>query len=159
MVEGSAGGGMVVAVANGRQQLVEVRIEPEVVDRAEVEMLQDLVVAAVNQALAAMTADAVFSIASMTKPMTSVAIMQLFERGHVEFLDIGEMRNFLLGCLHALGNDAGVKAAGVRVTGQALVGQDRHAITRQWFSVPLASATWTEQLQQLQQWSVQIFFG
>jgi hypothetical protein len=51
-VEGSAGGGMVVAVANGRQQLVEVRIEPDVVDREEVEMLQDLVVAAVNQALA-----------------------------------------------------------------------------------------------------------
>lgn len=50
-VEGSAGGGMVVAVANGRQQLVSVRIEREVVDPDDVEMLQDLVVAAVNQAL------------------------------------------------------------------------------------------------------------
>ena len=50
-VEGSAGGGMVVAVANGRQQLVSLRIEREVVDPEEVGMLQDLVVAAVNTAL------------------------------------------------------------------------------------------------------------
>ena len=50
-VEGSAGGGMVVAVANGRQQLVSLRIDPEIVDREEIAMLQDLVVAAVNQAL------------------------------------------------------------------------------------------------------------
>jgi hypothetical protein len=51
-VEGSAGGGMVVAVANGRQQLLAVKIEREVVDPNEIPMLQDLVVAAVNQALA-----------------------------------------------------------------------------------------------------------
>lgn len=51
-VEGSAGGGMVVAVANGRQQLVSIHIEKEVVDPQEIGMLQDLVVAAVNQALA-----------------------------------------------------------------------------------------------------------
>jgi len=50
-VEGIAGGGMVVAVANGRQQIVALRIEREVVDPAEIPMLQDLVVAAVNQAL------------------------------------------------------------------------------------------------------------
>jgi DNA-binding YbaB/EbfC family protein len=50
-VEGAAGGGMVVAVANGRQQLVSLRIEREVVDPEEIGMLQDLVVAAVNQAL------------------------------------------------------------------------------------------------------------
>ena len=50
-VEGSAGGGMVVAVANGRQQLLSIRIDKEVVDPADVGMLQDLVVAAVNQAL------------------------------------------------------------------------------------------------------------
>ena len=50
-VEGSSGGGMVTAVANGRQQLLSVAIEPEVVDPQEVGMLQDLVVAAVNQAL------------------------------------------------------------------------------------------------------------
>jgi DNA-binding YbaB/EbfC family protein len=51
-VEGSAGGGMVVVVANGRQQVLSVRIEKEVVDPEEVGMLQDLVVAAVNKALA-----------------------------------------------------------------------------------------------------------
>lgn len=51
-VEASAGGGMVTAVANGRQQVLEIRIEPEVVDPEDVEMLQDLVLAAVNDALA-----------------------------------------------------------------------------------------------------------
>ena len=51
-VEGSAGGGMVVVVANGRQQVLSVRMEPAIVDPSEVEMLQDLVVAAANQALA-----------------------------------------------------------------------------------------------------------
>jgi nucleoid-associated protein EbfC len=51
-VEAGAGGGMVVAVANGRQELISVRIDPQVVDRAEVGMLQDLVLTAVNQALA-----------------------------------------------------------------------------------------------------------
>ena len=50
-VEGSSGGGMVVAVANGRQQLTSLKIDPEIVDKNEVEMLQDLVLAAVNQAM------------------------------------------------------------------------------------------------------------
>lgn len=50
-VEGSAGGGMVTATVNGKQQLLSVKIDPEVVDPAEIGMLQDLVVAAVNQAL------------------------------------------------------------------------------------------------------------
>ncbi|MDZ7833852.1 MAG: YbaB/EbfC family nucleoid-associated protein [Desulfobacterales bacterium] len=51
-IEASAGGGMVKAVANGRQQIVSVSIEKEVVDPEDVEMLQDLIVAAVNDALA-----------------------------------------------------------------------------------------------------------
>lgn len=51
-VEGSSGGGMVVATANGRQELVSVRIEREVVSPDDVGMLQDLVRAAVNDALA-----------------------------------------------------------------------------------------------------------
>ena len=51
-VEGSAGGGMVVAVMNGRQELLDLRIEKEVVDPSEVGMLRDLVLAAVNDALA-----------------------------------------------------------------------------------------------------------
>ena len=50
-VEASAGGGMVKAVANGKQELVSVSIEKEVVDPEDVEMLQDLLVAAVNEAL------------------------------------------------------------------------------------------------------------
>ena len=50
-VEGSAGGGMVVAVMNGRQELLDLRIEKEVVDPADVGMLRDLVRAAVNDAL------------------------------------------------------------------------------------------------------------
>lgn len=51
-VEAAAGGGMVKVVANGKQQVVSVQIEREVVDPEDVEMLQDLVLAAVNDALA-----------------------------------------------------------------------------------------------------------
>lgn len=49
-VEGSAGGGMVKVIVNGKQDLQEIKIDPEVVDPEDVEMLQDLIVAAVNQA-------------------------------------------------------------------------------------------------------------
>lgn len=51
-IEASAGGGMVTAVANGRQELVSISIDPQVVDAEDVEMLEDLVVAAVSEALA-----------------------------------------------------------------------------------------------------------
>jgi nucleoid-associated protein EbfC len=51
-VEASAGGGMVTAVVNGRQEVVSVRIEKEVVSPGEVELLQDLVRGAVNEAIA-----------------------------------------------------------------------------------------------------------
>ena len=51
-VETSAGGGMVKVVANGKQQIVSIEIEKEVVDPEDVEMLQDLITAAVNDALA-----------------------------------------------------------------------------------------------------------
>ena len=50
-VEGSAGGQMVVVTANGRSEIISVKIDPEVVDKEEVELLQDLVLAATNQAL------------------------------------------------------------------------------------------------------------
>lgn len=50
-VEATAGGGMVKVVANGKQQIVSINIEKEVVDPEDVEMLQDLIVAAVNEAL------------------------------------------------------------------------------------------------------------
>jgi DNA-binding YbaB/EbfC family protein len=49
-VEGSAGGGVVKAVCNGKQELVSVTIDPSAVDPADVEMLQDLIVAAVTDA-------------------------------------------------------------------------------------------------------------
>ena len=50
-VEGSSGGGMVKAVATGKQEIVSVTIEKSVVDPEEIDMLQDLVTAAVNDAL------------------------------------------------------------------------------------------------------------
>ena len=50
-VEASAGGGMITVVASGKQEIVSIKIEPEVVDAGDREMLQDLVVAAVNEAL------------------------------------------------------------------------------------------------------------
>jgi DNA-binding YbaB/EbfC family protein len=50
-VEASSGGGMVSVTANGKQEVLAVRIEREVVDPEDVEMLQDLVLAAVNEAL------------------------------------------------------------------------------------------------------------
>jgi DNA-binding YbaB/EbfC family protein len=53
VVDGSAGGGVVKAQATGKQELVSVTIDPSAVDPADVEMLQDLVVAAVNDALRA----------------------------------------------------------------------------------------------------------
>ncbi len=49
--EASAGGGMVTAVANGKQEIVSLKVEKEVVNPEDVEMLQDLIVAAVNAAL------------------------------------------------------------------------------------------------------------
>ena len=52
-VDGSAGGGVVKAVVTGKQELVSVTIDPSAVDPADVEMLQDLIVAAVNDALRA----------------------------------------------------------------------------------------------------------
>ena len=49
-VEGSAGGGMVKVIANGNQEIIEVKIEKEVVNPDEIEMLEELIVSAVNQA-------------------------------------------------------------------------------------------------------------
>ena len=49
-IEASAGGGMVTAVVNGRQELVSLRIDRQVVDPEDVEMLEDLVVVAVADA-------------------------------------------------------------------------------------------------------------
>ncbi|WP_423326246.1 YbaB/EbfC family nucleoid-associated protein [Deferribacter abyssi] len=51
VVEASAGGGMVTAKVNGKQELIEIKIEKDVVDPEDVEMLQDLIIAAVNEAI------------------------------------------------------------------------------------------------------------
>jgi nucleoid-associated protein EbfC len=51
MIDGSAGGGVVTAVVTGKQELVSLTIDPDAVDPNDVDMLQDLIVAAVNDAL------------------------------------------------------------------------------------------------------------
>jgi len=50
-VEASAGGGMVTAVANGAGQIISIKIDPEVVNTEDIQMLEDLIVAACNEAL------------------------------------------------------------------------------------------------------------
>ena len=49
-VEASAGGGMVTVVVNGAKQIQSLKIDPEVVSKEDVEMLQDMIVAAINDA-------------------------------------------------------------------------------------------------------------
>ncbi len=51
VVEGTSGGGMVTAQVNGQQEIISVHINPEAVDPEDVEMLEDLVTAALGQAL------------------------------------------------------------------------------------------------------------
>lgn len=50
-VQATAGGGAVLVKANGKKEILEIKIEPEVVDPEDVEMLQDLILAATNEAL------------------------------------------------------------------------------------------------------------
>jgi len=50
-VEATSGGGMVTVVANGKQEILSIKIDPTVVDPNDLEMLEDLVCAAVNEAL------------------------------------------------------------------------------------------------------------
>lgn len=50
-VEASSGGGMVTVVVNGKQEIVSIQIDPEVIDPDDAEMLQDLIMAAVNDGL------------------------------------------------------------------------------------------------------------
>lgn len=51
-VEASSGGGMVTVVVNGRQELLSINIEPEVINPDDQEMLQDLILAAINDGMA-----------------------------------------------------------------------------------------------------------
>ncbi|WP_199589854.1 YbaB/EbfC family nucleoid-associated protein [Lujinxingia litoralis] len=50
-IEASTGGGMVTAVVNGKQELLQIKINPDVVDPADVEVLEEMVLGAVNQAM------------------------------------------------------------------------------------------------------------
>jgi DNA-binding YbaB/EbfC family protein len=50
-VDGTAGGGMVTVTANGAMQIIAIKIDPEVIKSGDADMLQDLVVAATNEAL------------------------------------------------------------------------------------------------------------
>jgi DNA-binding YbaB/EbfC family protein len=68
-VEGSAGGGMVKATMNGTKELLAVTIDKEAVDPNDVEMLQDLVVAAVNEAARKVDEEMQSSLGAMTGGM------------------------------------------------------------------------------------------
>ena len=50
IVEGTSGGGMIKVEMNGKNQILTVKIDPEVVDPNDVEMLEDLIIAALNEA-------------------------------------------------------------------------------------------------------------
>ena len=62
----SAGGGMVTASVNGKHQVVGIEIKPEAVDPDDVEMLQDMIIAAVNEAMRTADADAQQNMARIT---------------------------------------------------------------------------------------------
>ena len=61
-----AGGGMVAATVNGKHEVVALTIDPEAVDPDDVEMLQDMVIAAVNEAMRAADADAANNMSRLT---------------------------------------------------------------------------------------------
>ena len=62
----SAGGGMVTATVNGKHQLVSIDVKPEAVDPDDVEMLQDMIIAAVNEAMRTADTDAQNNMARLT---------------------------------------------------------------------------------------------
>ncbi len=68
-VEAESGGGMVRAVVNGKQELMSIKINPEVVDASDPEMLEDLVLSAVNRALTAASDMAQAEMAKVTSGM------------------------------------------------------------------------------------------
>ena len=65
----SAGGGMVKATVNGKHEVVDLMINPEAVDPDDVEMLQDMVIAAVNEAMRAADNDAANNMSRLTGGM------------------------------------------------------------------------------------------
>jgi DNA-binding YbaB/EbfC family protein len=67
--EAAVGGGAVTAYANGKKQLVDIKIKPEVVDPEDVEMLQDLILSAVNEVMGKAEADSASEMGKMTGGM------------------------------------------------------------------------------------------
>ena len=67
--QAASGGGVVTAAVNGKHELKALTINPEAVDPDDVEMLQDMIVAAVNEAMRAAEADAASSMKSITGGM------------------------------------------------------------------------------------------
>ncbi len=65
----TAGGGMVTASVNGKHEVVDLKINPEAVDPDDVDMLQDMVIAAVNEAMRAADADAASNMSRLTGGM------------------------------------------------------------------------------------------
>lgn len=76
--EATVGGGMVKAVVNGKHTLLSVEINPEAVDPEDVEMLQDLVVAAVNEAMRTAEADASANMNKLTGSLNLGGLGGLF---------------------------------------------------------------------------------
>lgn len=64
--EATAGGGVVTAVVNGQKELLRISIDPETVDPEDVEMLQDMVVAAVNEAMRKADAESAANMSKLT---------------------------------------------------------------------------------------------
>ena len=62
----TAGGGMVTATVNGKHEVVNLEIKPEAVDPDDVEMLQDMIIAAVNEAMRTADADAANNMSRLT---------------------------------------------------------------------------------------------
>jgi hypothetical protein len=81
-VEGTSGGGVVTAKANGRLELLSVRIDPKLVADGDTELLEDLVTAAVNQALSKAREAAAKSISSLAGNLPVLpALSGLFGKG------------------------------------------------------------------------------
>ena len=65
----TSGGGMVTATVNGKHEVLDLQINPEAVDPDDVEMLQDMIIAAVNEAMRAAEADAAANMSRLTGGM------------------------------------------------------------------------------------------
>jgi DNA-binding YbaB/EbfC family protein len=81
VVEGSSGGGAVTVKANGRLEVLSVRIDPKLVADADVEMLEDLVTAAVNQSLTKAREAAAQSMASLAGGLPIPGLSNVFGPG------------------------------------------------------------------------------